>query len=559
MLQTKLMSSLHRVFPDAPDCDVSVTSLSAFQNEPLSFQVAFKSLDTVKECVYMRVYSDLEVTPYFVGYVSVLHATGAVIGEEGKTGLYPDMLLPKTLNAKVAYCGSKTRLRYYEIGERQQQIATKDSWQACWLTVNEAAKTVKAGDYPVTVELYSVETNERLSSDTLTVRIVPARLPAPKLYYTNWFHCDCLADIYGVPLYSDRFFEIAFDFMKKAAKNGMNMILTPFFTPALDTPVGMKRMNVQLVKVKLEGGKYSFDFSLAKRFIDTARAAGIKYFEHSHFFTQWGAEAAPLVRVEKDGREVDYLGWHTAASGKRYVKFLRAYIPAMQAFLKEEGLSKRVLFHISDEPRERHEKTFAKALRVLGDMLDGYMCGDALSDYLFYQKGYVKTPIVRTDHVHEFYGKCKSFWCYYTGGETSGGLSNRLILNRPEVNRLIGIEMYYHGIKGFLHWGYNYYYNLMSQGLFDPKIDPCGYNNHAGTCYFAYPATNGTAIESTRQKVFGEALLDVRALQALEKKRGAAFARALIERHFGEISMYTKVQSPEQLLAFREELNAAMV
>ena len=141
MLQTKLLSSLHRVLPN--ECpDAGIAALSAFENEPLSFQVAFRSLDTVKECVYMRVHSDLPVTPYFVGYVPVLHATGAVIGEEGKAGLYPDMLLPKTLNAKVSYCGSKTRLRYYEIGERQQQIATKDSWQACWLTVNEAAKAV---------------------------------------------------------------------------------------------------------------------------------------------------------------------------------------------------------------------------------------------------------------------------------------------------------------------------------------------------------------------------------------------------------------------------------
>ena len=111
MLQTKLLSSLHRVFPDAPDCGAPITALSAFENEPLSFQVAFRLVgEPVKECVYMRVQSTLPVTPYFVGYVPVLHATGAVIGEEGKTGLYPDMLLPKTLNAKVSYCGSKTRL-----------------------------------------------------------------------------------------------------------------------------------------------------------------------------------------------------------------------------------------------------------------------------------------------------------------------------------------------------------------------------------------------------------------------------------------------------------------
>ncbi len=42
--------------------------------------------------------------------------------------------------------------------------------------------------------------------------------------------------------------------------NGINMILTPLFTPPLDTKVGGERPTVQLVDVNMDGDKYTFNF-----------------------------------------------------------------------------------------------------------------------------------------------------------------------------------------------------------------------------------------------------------------------------------------------------------
>ena len=101
--------------------------------------------------------------------------------------------------------------------------------------------------------------------------------------------------------------------------------------------------------------------------------------------------------------------------------------------------------------------------------------------------GLTKTPIVRSDKAMDFVGKCDDLWVYYTGGECFDGLSNRLIQLPRERNRAMGYMLYYHGAKGFLHWGYNYYYGHLSLGLYNPAIDPCCSWANAGTSYSVYP------------------------------------------------------------------------
>ena len=93
-----------------------------------------------------------------------------------------------------------------------------------------------------------------------------------------------------------------------------------------------------------------------------------------------------------------------------------------------------MLFHISDEPSEGNADSYARAVATVGDLLDGCMCGDALSEYLFYEKGFVKTPIVVTPRVDDFAGRCDNLWAYYTGGQ-SVNLPNRLIAMPQRRNR----------------------------------------------------------------------------------------------------------------------------
>ena len=108
------------------------------------------------------------------------------------------------------------------------------------------------------------------------------------------------------------------------------MILTPQFTPPLDTAVGKERTTVQLVKVEKTADSYAFDFTDLERWIVMCKKNGIRYFEMSHLFSQWGAVAAPKIVGMVDGAEQVLFGWDTPAAGGEYEKFLRIYLPQLK-------------------------------------------------------------------------------------------------------------------------------------------------------------------------------------------------------------------------------------
>ena len=118
---------------------------------------------------------------------------------------------------------------------------------------------------------------------------------------TQWFHTDCISAIHNVPAYSEQHWELIDKYMAMASELGINMILTPVITPPLDTGVGVERPNVQLVRMEKKGDKYEFDFSLLHRWIELAKSNGMKYFEISHLFSQWGLEYAPNIYIYEDG------------------------------------------------------------------------------------------------------------------------------------------------------------------------------------------------------------------------------------------------------------------
>ena len=558
MITSRLYSSVVSVRPDSC-AGPTLSSCTICRNEPFSFQLAYRITDGSAAALpfYARVDSELPVNLYYAACVPVIHADFPPLSPRQSPGLYPDILIPKAVNpplTKVKTWGSE---RCYEAGEKTALFAYNDSWQALWFAVNEDGADVAPGQYRVGITLYS-RGMEKVGTNELTVEVLDLTLPEQSLIYTNWFHYDCLADMYGVPLFSERYLEIMRDFVRKAVRNGMNMLLLPAFTPPLDTPVGMERMTVQLVGVKADGDGYTFDFSLLKRFLDLCREDGVRYFEHSHFFSQWGAEHAPKVMGERDGETVQLFGWDTDAAGDEYIGFLRAYLTALRPFLKAEGLEDRVLFHISDEPGPRSIGQYSLLYGKLADLLEGCMVGDALSDPKFYESGAVRLPIASTPHVHQFLGKGGHIWAYYTGAAVADGMSNRIIQMPPERNRSLGYQLWYNRIEGFLHWGYNFWYGELCFGQIEPFLTPCGGYPNAGTSYCVYPARDGTAWQSVRQKVFAEGLTDMRALALLESLAGRRVCEDLVERHFGKADFYSSAESPESFLAFRSELSGAL-
>lgn len=557
-LKTIVFSSLEKIFPEIePSASKAVQNLSCFNNEPLSFQIAYKidCGEITATSAFAKITTDLPVSLYSVGYVPVLQASDANLQDTYRSGLFPDRLLEKKINPKIGLKRYPWTALHVE-DDGVHIAAQSDSWRTLWITVNERKKKIKGGVYSFKIEFFRQTTGTKLGEAETSVTVIDASLPKQKIKYTNWLHCDCICDAHAVEPFTPRFWELFADYVDKASLNGMNVLLTPCFTPPLDTPIGEERRTVQLVGVTLTNGRYSFDFSLLEKYVSIAKKHGIEYFEHAHFFTQWGALHAPKIMATIDGQYKRLFGWDTVAWGKKYTAFLHAYIPALLAFLKERKLDKKFIFHVSDEPAPESHATYVKAKAALGDLLKGYTVGDALSHYEYYADGTVTTPIVTTSEIKDFYGRTKHLWAYYTGGQCFDGLSNRKLNCSSERNRMLGIQLYMHEIEGFLHWGYNFWYDALSQGFVDPNTDGCFFcGANPATGYMVYPAINGGCIQSIRQKVFYEGLNDLRALCLLEKYIGKKETKQFVQSFFGEVTFFTHPQSAERLLQFRELLN----
>lgn len=561
-----LVSSQYKIFPDkAPDAYPALRPeyCTVPGGDAFSFQLAMRWAGNAFCPVSVAVESDLPVSVYKIGYVPLTAACNPN-GEDGYErdagGLYSDVLHPRPAVPEIVrYPNAWGGALYTEHGVDATLNCTDDCTQAVWVSINEACAPADAGCYPVHVTVTSLNDGTLLFEETLNLTVLRVTLPEYPVYYTNWFHCDCLADLYGVEVYSERFWEIFESYVTNAAKHRMNTLLLPAFTPPLDMPIGGTRKNVQLVGVTVcEDGSYTFDFSKMRRYVTLAQACGITYFEHCHLFSQWGAEHAPLIYASVDGREVLIFGWDTDAAGDAYRAFLAQYLTAFSDFAHETGIRERMVFHISDEPSAAHEAHYRAAVEAVRPYLSGCVVADALSDYRYYESGLVKTPIAALNHVDAFAGRCDDLWIYYTGGPYMKNCSNRLISNTPARTRVLGVQMYVLGAKGFLHWGYNYYYDRMSQGLFDPFADPCAYKQMPGSTYLAYPGRDGHALPSIREKLMAEAFSDLDALRLLETKIGRDAVLALCREVLGEDVTPTVIPAGDALSDLRAAVNRAL-
>lgn len=376
------------------------------------------------------------------------------------------------------------------------------------------------------------------------------------MYVTQWFHCDSLAQYYHVEAFSERHWEIIENFARTAVKNGINLLLTPVFTPPLDTAIGGERLTTQLVGVRRDNGVYSFDYTLLDRWIEMCDRIGIRYFEISHLFTQWGAGHAPKIMATVDGTETRLFGWDTDATGEEYSAFLQTFLPDFLAHMKARGDDKRCLFHVSDEPSAEHLDQYRRSKAVVEDILKDYIIMDALSEYEYYRDGVVRTPIPATTAIQPFLdAEINGLWTYYCCGQYIG-VSNRLMAMPSWRTRFIGAQFYKYRIKGFLQWGYNFYNNEKSVDAVNPFVETCGENwVPGGDCFSVYPASDGTALESLRLPVFREALEDCAAMQLAERLCGRETVLAAMETVVGEIRFDRCVTNGRDLLLMREEIN----
>ena len=535
------LSSLEKVFPQYTPPGNEYTRATMLQNEVFSFQIAYRSTPDGdwrrKRTFDITVISPLSdvITLREVVFIPSEYPAARQTGDDDilstDAGLFPDLLvpLPKPCIETV-----------------------KNTWHSLWVTVSPNG-AYPPGEYPV--KLVFTSEDERIEK-TFSLTVIGSSLPKQELIFTNWFHADCIASVYGVRVFSEKHWELIGKFMRAAHDSGVNMILTPLFTPPLDTEPGAERPTVQLVGVTKTDGGYSFDFSLLDRWVSLAEDCGIRYFEMSHLFTQWGAKAAPKIIATVGGRKKRIFGWDTPADSEKYKAFLAAFLPELCGHLKSLGISERTVFHISDEPSgDEQLRSYLSAKAEVAPYIGGAKIIDALSHIDFYLSGAVEHPISDTSVIEPFLSEdIPDRWAYYCSGCTKG-VSNQFFGYPSARNRVIGAQLFKYNISGFLHWGFDFYYSALSREVIDPFLTTDAKAAFpSGDAFRVYPGKDGP-LESLRLCVFRDALTDLRAMRLLGSYIGHEEVVKTAEKHLGKIAFTMAPVTAENILALREEIN----
>ena len=502
-------SSLEKIFPDEKPREMT-DEITALQDETVSFQVAYH-FDAPR---YIRGKIEINtVLPCHIRKVSLVPVNYPCHRKKDDgylrttPGLYPD-LLEEIIENKI--------------------LLVPDQWQSIWVDLIISRETV-AGEYPVEIQILD-DKNEILAHSEVKITVVNAVLPKLPIKHTEWFYADCLADYYKVEVFSQKHWELIANFMKSAADRKCNMILTPIFTPPLDTAVGGERTTVQLIGITVTNGNYYFDFSKLAHWIKLAGQCGFYYFELSHLFTQWGVKAAPKVMATVDGVYQRIFGWDTPALGGGYEEFLKSFLPELTEELKKLGIADRTYFHISDEPDDTMIEDYRKAKALVAPYLKGFPIIDALSDYHYYELGLVEHPVCAIDRIDTFlHNNVENLWSYYCTAQCMD-VPNRFMALPSYRNRIYGILVYLFQITGILHWGYNFYNNEVSRGAINPyRVTDCEYAVPSGDPFLVYPGPNGMPEESIRMMVQYEAMTDLCAMYLLEEMTDRQTVVAIIE------------------------------
>lgn len=542
MTETILVSSLEKCFPDQMIADFhALTHLSVMKNERFSVQLlarasgedaphrAFLKLDVVGSPCAFSVRT-VECLPSLMPCYPGKYDDNYLRTEKG---LYPDLLLP--------------------LGNVNRVPVVRDEARAYFITFEPDGEV--SGDFTLTFTLAD-ESGGINAKEELSLEIIDASLPEQEIKVTQWFHGDCVAQYHCCEVFSRRWWSLTENYIKTAVRNGINTILTPVFTPPLDTAPGNERLTVQLVGVETDGlGNYTFDFKNLAKWIKMCDRCGVKFLEISHLFTQWGAAHAPKVMATLNGEYRRIFGWETEADGIEYSHFLRTFIAEFKKYMKSRGDLDRCLFHISDEPNIKVIEQYKRSRAVVADLLADCNVIDALSNMEFYESGLIKTPVPANNRIKPFLdAKVEGLWTYYCCSQ-SVGVSNRFFAMPSCRTRCIGAQFFKYDIAGFLQWGYNFYNSQFSLSQVNPYLDTTGnYFVPSGDAFSVYPAPDG-AYESLRLVVFHEALEDLSAFSLCASLIGKDETVKVIEDLIGEISFDRCAHSPEEVLSVREKIN----
>jgi hypothetical protein len=509
-----LESSLTRVFPTSPAGEKRSIQLLTPRNAQLSFQACLRNdrswpLDV--ECTVLGA-DGLTVQVRRVGFVPQWNYTADTSQDEldglgHVPGLVPDPLFPE----------SKARVGPY-------------ATQPFWITIRVSADA-KPGMRQLTVQISSPRLKEPVQL-TAELEIHPLIIQPRKGFpVTHWWNADAIYDWYKLPVFGDAWWKIARTYLENMRSHGCDVIKVPLFYCRRE----IVERPPQLLRVTEPApGRYQFDWSQVKRFVDMARDVGFEQFEWSHLWlyktdpSKASVDTPTRIYTWSNGRARLLWPPDTEATGSVYRNFLEQLLPEYHQFLEREGLLQQSYFHLSDEPGGNVEDiaNYRSARLLLKELAPWMKVIDAMSDIRYGREDdLTDIPVPAVHAAQAFIDEKIPHWVYFCMGPR-GPYLNRFFDTPLAKIRMSGWLFYKHRAQGFLHWGFNYWYvmdlgfNRQTQVLVDPFTDGAsgtsagGEGAPYGDAFVVYPGQDGP-LDSIRWEVFAESLQDYAILQTV--------------------------------------------
>jgi len=505
-----LETSLRRVYPNSPAGSARPLDLLAARNQKLSFQACFGNLKTNSvrmRCDVIGAPAGWNVRVRRVGFVpfrnfNTFTPADELEGVGDLPGMCPDPLYPEA----TAHVGPKSNGAFWISLAVPKDAATGPQRLTVRLThEDEFSYTDWVRAKPWSVDLEAV------------VDVCPLVIqPRKDFPVTQWISADSIWEWYKIEPCGERFWQLAREYIADVVSHNVDVI----YTPLINNRHEILKRPAQLLRVKrVATDQYAFDFTDVRKWVRIAIESGASYVEWPHFFTPAPTSGKHPQRIyARDASGIGELLWppETSATGDTYRKFLEQFIPQFKAFLEEEGVFEKSLFHCADEPDgDVQMADYRKARALLKELAPWMKVMDAMSDPRYATDRLSDMPVPSIATAPAFTAANCPAWVYFCCGPREKYLQRLLDTPLAKI-RMSGWLFYRLGAKGFLHWGHNYWFVFCTDKIGDPFDDAAvgaWPGLPAGDPFVVYPGTD-RPLDSIRWEVFAESLQDYAILQS---------------------------------------------
>ncbi|MDD5706025.1 MAG: DUF4091 domain-containing protein [Kiritimatiellae bacterium] len=342
-----------------------------------------------------------------------------------------------------------------------------------------------------------------VGSVAVSLRVWDFEIPrVASLLTTNWFFPGLAARWFKTPMWSPAFWKLMARFADDMAAHRQNCVLTTFFDPDAfaDQMASVRGQDHQsppttdqMVGVRQEGRRYTFDFRRLDRWANLFFRRGFRLLEGGHVAFK-SRDGARFWLTDRHGVSRK-MAW--SAQDPKYEDFLRQFMGALWQHLGRRGWRERYLQHISDEPGPDQFERYRHLTELVRAVAPGIKLMDAMAHPEYAKLIDCPVPLesVYEDVVAKSGRAPGDVWTYYCCGP-QGRWPNRFIQYPLVRLRIIPWLCFKHGIPGLLHWGYNYWTGI-EKDVYNPWDD---------TTIHRYPPGDACVVYPPRDTYMGDAL-----------------------------------------------------